>query len=151
VVLLTDGPTDLDQQQHQVLAAANVPVDDRRIAALESQDSRLSAITFVDGRRLERDGLLVEAPMRQRSQLAEQLGAAIVASPVAPDATDVDALHRTRMPTVFAAGDVCTKHPHVAGAVASGAEAAMIIVQSLLAADFGLPYPPGSTGLPRPA
>jgi thioredoxin reductase len=46
------------------------------------------------------------------------------------------------VPTVFAAGDVCTEQPHLAGAVAAGSQAAMIIVQSLLSDDFGLPYPP---------
>jgi hypothetical protein len=43
---------------------------------------------------------------------------------------------------VFAAGDVCTEQPHLAGAIAAGSQAAMIIVQSLLADEFGLPYPP---------
>jgi hypothetical protein len=43
---------------------------------------------------------------------------------------------------VFAAGDACTRQPHLAGAVAAGSQAGMIIVQSLLADEFGLPYPP---------
>jgi thioredoxin reductase len=55
----------------------------------------------------------------------------------------VDAIHRTNVGGVFAAGDVCTEQPHIAGAIASGSQAAMIIVQSLLADEFGLPFPPG--------
>ena len=46
------------------------------------------------------------------------------------------------MPTVFAAGDICAEHPHVAGAIAAGSNAAMIVAQSLFADEFGLPYPP---------
>ena len=54
----------------------------------------------------------------------------------------MDEIARTSTSGVFAAGDVCTEQPHIAGAIATGAQAAMIIVQSLLADDFGLPYPP---------
>ena len=54
----------------------------------------------------------------------------------------IDPLHRTDVPTVFAAGDLCTEQPSVAGAIAAGSQAAMVIVQSLLADEFGLPYPP---------
>ena len=57
-------------------------------------------------------------------------------------AISVDKIHRTEAGGVFAAGDVCTKEPHLAGAIAAGSQAAMIIVQSLLADEFGLPYPP---------
>lgn len=142
VVLLTDGPSDLDAEQAELLVAAKVPVDERRIAELISQDGRLTAVEFADGDRLPREGLLVQAPLQQRSPLAEQLGAASIVSPLAADAIEVDPLLRTTVPTVFAAGDVCTEQPHVAGAVAAGSQAAMIIVQSLLADDFGLPYPP---------
>lgn len=142
VVLLTDGAAQLSSQQRHLLASAGVPVDTRRIAALSGADGQLTDVVFADGDRLPRDGLLVEAPLRQRSKLAEQLGAVCTPGPVAADSLGVDALYRTSAPTVFAAGDVCTEQPHVAGAVAAGSQAAMIIVQSLLADEFGLPYPP---------
>ncbi|MFN3007983.1 NAD(P)/FAD-dependent oxidoreductase [Mycolicibacterium wolinskyi] len=142
VVLLTDGAPDLPDGERRRLAAAKVDIDERRIVELIGQDGELTAIAFADGSRLERDGLLVEAPLRQRSGLATQLGAACSAGPTAPDSLDVDALHRTTVHTVFAAGDPCTEQPYLAGAIAAGAEAAMIIVQSLLADEFSLPYPP---------
>lgn len=144
VVLLTDGAPDLDSEERQRLDKANVTVDDRRITELIGIDGELSAIAFADGSRLERDGLLVEAPLRQRSPLAEQLGATCTQGPMAPDSIGVDSLQRTAVATVFAAGDVCTEHPSLAGAIAAGSEAAMIVVQSLLADQFDLPYPPGA-------
>jgi thioredoxin reductase len=144
VVLLTDGAPDLDADDRERLEAAKVVVDERRVAELEGHDGQLTAIAFADGTRLERDGLLVEAPLRQRSRLAEQLGAACTDGPLAPDSIAVDSLHRASLPTVFAAGDACTEQPSVAGAIAAGSQAAMIIVQSLLADEFGLPYPPAS-------
>ncbi len=142
VVLLTDGPSRLDAEQLRLLEAAGMPVEDRRVVELVGQGGRLVEIAFADGTRMERDGLLVEAPLRQRSGLAEELGVTTTSGAVAPDVVRVDSLHRTDVPTVFAAGDVCTKLSHLADAAAAGGQAAMIVVQSLLACDLGLPYPP---------
>ncbi|WP_197381582.1 NAD(P)/FAD-dependent oxidoreductase [Mycolicibacterium mengxianglii] len=142
VVLLTDGPSGLDAEQVDLLTSAKVVVDERRITGLIGEDGQLAAVAFADGDRMPRQGLLVEAPLQQRSPLAEQLGAAGSAGPMSADAIGVDPLHRTNVPTVFAAGDNCTEQPSVAGAMAAGSQAAMIIVQSLLADEFGLPYPP---------
>jgi thioredoxin reductase len=119
-----------------------VTVDDRRVVELHGYGCDLTDIAFADGTRMARDGLLVEAPLRQRSLLAEQLGAMCSPGPVAPDGVAVDQIHRTNAGGVFAAGDVCTEQPHLAGAIAAGSQAAMMIVQSLLADEFGLPYPP---------
>jgi thioredoxin reductase len=142
VVVLTDGAAHLDEDDRRRLHAAQVRIDDRRIVELIGRDGQLTAIAFADGDRLHRDGLLVEAPLRQHSELAEQLGASCAPGPLAADALGVDALHRTTVPSVFAAGDVCTEQPSVAGAIAAGSQAAMIVVQSLLADEFDLPYPP---------
>lgn len=144
VVLLTDGPSDLSSGDRSLLDNAKVTIDERRIAELLGQDGQLTAIAFSDGTRLERDGLLVEAPLRQRSELASQLGAQCAAGELASDAIDVDEMHRTTVHSVFAAGDTCTEEPSVASAIAAGSQAAKIIVQSLFADEFGLPYPPGS-------
>ena len=142
VVLLTDGPSKLSATQARLLESAKVSIEERRIAALMSSGGALSAISFTDGDRLEREGLLVEAPLRQRSRLAEELGVSCTPGPVAADSLTVDDLHRTNVPTVFAAGDLCAEQPYLAGAIAAGSQTAMIVVQSLLADEFGLPYPP---------
>ena len=73
---------------------------------------------------------------------AEKLGATCTSGAMGPDAISVDEFFRTDVPLVFAAGDVCTEQPHVAGAIAAGSNSAMIVVQSLLAEELGLPYPP---------
>jgi thioredoxin reductase len=54
----------------------------------------------------------------------------------------VDVIHRTSVEGVFAAGDNCTDQPHLPSAVEHGAKAAMMVVQSLLSNQFGMPYPP---------
>ncbi len=144
VVLLTDGRSELAPDDERVLHAAGVRCDDRRVVELIAADGALAEIAFADGTTLAREGLLVEAPVRQRSPLAQQLGATCTPGPLGTEPLGIDEIHRTSMGGVFAAGDVCTEQPHIAGAITSGSQAAMIIVQSLLADEFGLPYPPGS-------
>jgi thioredoxin reductase len=143
VVLLTDGRKDLSATDSRALAAAGVPVEDRRVIELLSADGELSDVAFADGTRMPLQGLLVEAPVRQHSTLAAELGATCTPGPLGTEPLTVDTLYRTSAHGVFAAGDVCTQQPHIAGAIATGSQAAMIIVQSLLADEFGLPYPPG--------
>ncbi|OBA87103.1 pyridine nucleotide-disulfide oxidoreductase [Mycobacteriaceae bacterium 1482268.1] len=141
VVALTDGRSDLSPDDETALRSAGVTIDDRRVVELIGESGQLREIAFADGTRMARDGLLVEAPLQQRSPLAEQLGASCVSSPLG-QAIGIDEIHRTEAGGVFAAGDACTEQPHLAGAIASGSQAAMIAVQSLLAEEFGLPYPP---------
>jgi thioredoxin reductase len=144
VVLLTDGPAALGAADLERLSAAGVSVDERRVARLVARDGELSAIEFAGGATLERRGLLVPSPLHQRSPLAGQLGAGSAEpGPVAVDAVAVDALYRTSAPGVFAAGDVSARFQQVAAAIAAGSMAAAMIVQSLMADDYGLPFPPG--------
>jgi thioredoxin reductase len=108
VVVLTDGHADLSPAYVNALRSADVAIDDRSIVELIGHDGDLTEIAFADGTRMQRDGLLVEAPLRQRTPLAEQLGAACTPSPAAADAIGVDEIHRTDAGGVFAAGDACT-------------------------------------------
>jgi thioredoxin reductase len=142
VVLLTDGPAELDAGDRTRLAVAGVEVDECPVAELAARDGELEAVVFTDGSRLARRGLLVAGTLYQRSRLAEQLGTALAEpTPVAHDSLDVDAQWRTTVPGVFAAGDVSAQMPQVAGALAAGSQAAAAVVQSLLADDYGLAIP----------
>ena len=152
VMLLTDGTADLDAADRDRLTAAGVSVDERPVDGLVAQDGELAAVAFADGERLERRGLLVPAPMHQRSDLAEQLGAASAEpGPVVVDAVAVDARYGTSTAGVFAAGDLSVQMPQIAGAIAAGSMAAVMIVQSLTADDRGLPFPPAAPTAALPA
>jgi thioredoxin reductase len=142
VVVLTDGPAGLDAEQRAHLDAANVVVDERQIGEFVSESGELAAVEFTDGSRLPRRGVLVAATLSQRSTLAAQHGvSAAPAGPIALDAVEVDPLHRTSVPGVFAAGDLSAQMPQVAAAIAAGSLSAAAVVQSLLADDFALPVP----------
>jgi len=143
VALLTDRPSAIDAAGAGRLRAAAVAVDERRVVGLAAADGALAAVRFGDGGALPRAGLLVAAPLHQRSDLAAQLGVELARpGPAAAEALAVDALQRTTVPGVFAAGDVSAQMPQIAAAVAGGALAAAAVVQSLLAEDHGLPLPP---------
>jgi thioredoxin reductase len=134
IVVLTNGPAGF---------AADVRIDEREIAEFISEAGELVAVEFTDGDRLARRGVLVASSLRQRSNLAAQLGVATAPpGPVAEDAVEIDAFHRTSVPGVFAAGDVSAGMPQVAAAIATGSLSAAAVVQSLLAEDVGLPVPP---------
>jgi len=146
VTLLGDGPAELDPEDARRLRDAGVEVDERRVAGLEGPDGTLTAVRFADGDARPCQGLLVHATLRQRSALAERLGARPAApGPVAADALEVDARYETSVPGLSAAGDASTQMPSVAGAIATGHTAAAMIVQSLLAEAHG-PVPAAAGG-----
>jgi thioredoxin reductase len=133
VVLLTGGSGTLEAGQLARLNAAGIVVDDRQVRELSSKQGELDAVVFADGSRLPRRGLLVATTLHQRCGLAAQLGVTFVAGgPVSEDAIEVDALYRTSVAGVFAAGDVCTQMPAMAAAIGAGSGAAASVVASLL-------------------
>ena len=144
IVVLTDGPGELQDNDRARLTEAIITVDERRVAELASDNGELSAVVFADGTRLARRGVLVATTLHQRSALADQLGAeAAEPTPVAENPVAVDGFYRTAAPGVFAAGDLSAQMPQVAAAIASGSHAAAAVVQSLMADDHGLAVPEG--------
>lgn len=143
VVVVTNGPSGLDDDQYRALADAGVQVDERKIVEFASCGGALASIVFADGDELKREGALVASALRQRTDLSSQLGVRTAPpGPVVVDALVVDQFGRTSVPGVFAAGDVCAQMPQVASAIAAGSAAAAGIVQSLLHDQFGLPVMP---------
>lgn len=142
IMVLSNG-SPVSESERQQLSAAGIDVDTRTIAELSSRDGGLDEVVFDDGFRLPRRGVLVAATLHQRSALPAQLGLAMAPpGPVVADAVAIDAMHRTSVPGVFAAGDVSTQVPQVAAAaVAAGSLAASAVVQTLQAEDVGLAVP----------
>lgn len=143
VVVLTDGPAELDGEQRAKLEQAGVRLDERPIEGLIAEEGRLKAVAFTDGGTLERSGLLVGPRLGQRDKIAESLGVGVKEpTPMAADAIDADGFQRTTVPGVFAAGDLGGQMPQVAAAISGGSMAGAMVVQNLMADEFGLPGPP---------
>jgi thioredoxin reductase len=140
VTLLTNGPSDLAEDDRDRLAAAGVEIDERRVAAVHGAGDELSTIQFADGTERPCGGLLVPAPLHQRSDIAARLGLPFAPpTPVAADAVSVSPLGDTTVPGVFVAGDTAVGMPSVANAIAEGSNTAAAVVRSLLVEDHGLP------------
>ncbi|MDO9408729.1 NAD(P)/FAD-dependent oxidoreductase [Patulibacter sp.] len=133
VVLLTDGPAVLDDAERTALSRAGVRVDERPVAALDGVDGALRAVRFEDGGTLERDGIMVAAPLELRDGVAVGLGATLTGR----GTVDVDAFGRTTVPGLFAAGDVGAMAPQVAAAIAQGSMAAAMLNDAIVAAEHG--------------
>jgi thioredoxin reductase len=145
VVLLTDGPADLDVDERRQLQQAGVPVVERRVAGVRGHGGALEVVLFADGGELPRDGLLVAAPPRQRSSLASDLGAELTER----DTVDVDPFGQTTVPGLYAAGDVSSLMPQVASAIAEGSRAAAVINGDLVAERHGIePMIPRRNAIP---
>ncbi|MGD9571020.1 MAG: NAD(P)/FAD-dependent oxidoreductase [Thermoleophilia bacterium] len=132
LVLLTDGrePTPSDRER---LGPRGIGIETRRVTRLETApgpDGRpvLVAVLFDDGGRLPRDGVMVATAMVPNDALATALGAA--AEPV--KGVTVDAMRRTGVPGLYAAGDVAPHMPQVSTAIAAGAIAAAMVVRDAM-------------------
>jgi len=135
VTLYANGPAELEPDAAARLRAAGVAIDERPLAGLRGPGAELTHVVFADGGERPCGGLLVAVALHQRSRLAAQLGAsAAPPGPVAADALAVDALLRTDVPGLFAAGDLSTQRQSVANAIAAGSNAAAAVVQALTAA-----------------
>ncbi|HWT94937.1 MAG TPA: NAD(P)/FAD-dependent oxidoreductase, partial [Solirubrobacteraceae bacterium] len=134
VTLLTNGPTQLTDDERAQLDHAGVAVDEREVARLTGAAPRLDGVAFADGSARPLGGLLVPIALHQRSALADQLGATPAdGNPLAPAPVAVDAVQRTAAEGIVAAGDVTADMPSVSNAVAAGMRAAAAVVQSLAA------------------
>jgi thioredoxin reductase len=97
--------------------------------ALEHEDGRLRAVRTAGGLRVAAGAAWTHAPLEPRDDLPEQLGAERDehgSVRVAPDGA-------TTVPGVWAAGDLVTRAPSVAGAIATGHLAAARIAHAVIA------------------
>jgi thioredoxin reductase len=134
VTLLSDGPAGLDAEDADRLRAAGIAVDERPVAGLRGPGDTLTAVLFADGGERPCGGLLVPVTLHQRSELADQLGAARAEpGPLTADAIEVDAGFGSSVPGLSAAGDLIPQAQSVANAVAAGSTAAAMLVHGLMA------------------
>lgn len=132
VTLLVDGG-ELPAERRERLDRAGVGVEERSVADLAGSAEAPVPVRFEDGSELALDGLLVAVTLHQRSPLAARLGVEFAPWPLSEETIAVDDANQTSVPGVYAAGDVCTRAPSVAGAVAAGSFAATRIVHALIA------------------
>jgi thioredoxin reductase len=132
LVLCTDGPTDLSDEELEQLSQAAVEVRQDRVVRLEGRQGRLERIVFAEGEPLPRRALFVCAGQHQRSDLARKLGCRFTSKGAVATGT----CEATDVPGLYVAGDASREAQFVIVAAAEGAEAGMAINKALLKEDL---------------
>jgi thioredoxin reductase len=132
VVLCTDGPCGLSEEEAEGLSQAGIEVREDSVIRLEGRDGLLDRIIFAEGDPLPRRALFVCSGQHQRSQLAEQLGARLNSK----GTVDTGKCEATNVPGLYVAGDASKDVQFVVVAAAEGSEAGMAINKALLKEDL---------------
>ena len=132
LVLFTDGPSGLSDDDRQRIERNGVAVREERVARLDGADGRLEAVVLDGGLEVPRAGLFLRPGQELRSDLPHRLGCPLTAD----GRVAADAVGRTAVPGVFVAGDAGPAMQSVATAAASGTTAGAMLNHDLLAADF---------------
>jgi thioredoxin reductase len=139
LTVLTDGQ-DLDPGIRAQLDGAGVAVRPEPVKEL-NRSAAGATVSFAEGPDEEVGGIFVAAEFAQRAPFAEQLGLRMLAS----GAVEIDAMGRTSVPGVFAAGDMAhtaalpMPMASVLTAASSGLVAAASLDGELLARDHPAP------------
>jgi thioredoxin reductase len=133
LVLCTDGPSELDDEDRARLEGRRIPIREDRIARLDGDDGILQYVVFDNGERLARRALFLAIVQSQRSDLSVRLGCEL------DDRGTVRTgkYETTHMPGLYVAGDASRAVQWVIVAAAEGAEAAFAINTDLLKEDLG--------------
>jgi thioredoxin reductase len=129
VVLCTNGPAELSEEDRARLSARDISVRGEAIARLET-DAEGVRIVFTDGTSLVRHVVFIRPPTRQRSDLAAQLGC----NALEDGSIEVNDFGQTTVPGVYAAGDMA-RRPTMPFPAAGAIIAASVGAVAAVAAD----------------
>jgi thioredoxin reductase len=132
LVLVTDGPSELEDDQRDRLRAHGIVVEERRVSRLEGRDGRLERIVFLAGPPLARRAMFFTLGQSQHSELTVRLGCQFDDK----GTVRTGPYETTHVPGLFVAGDASRAVQWVVVAAAEGAEAAYAINQALLKEDL---------------
>ncbi len=123
VVLLSNGPHELTDEQLARVQALGVAVTETPVVGLDSADGRLGRVRLADGETLDRDALFFFVGWQLRTDLARTLGCALRDD----GSVIVDADQVTTVDRVYAAGNCAEPRALVPAAAGSGVTAAVAI------------------------
>ena len=141
LTILTDGGRP-DQETADLLARSGIPVETREITSFAEADDG-ATVVFADGQKLGVGGLFVATTWGQSAPFADNLGLVLLPS----GCIEVDAMGRTSLPGVYAAGDLAHTAalpgpiPSVLTAAAAGQVAAAALDRDLMLLDHDLALP----------
>ena len=132
IVLLTDGPSEIDADEIERLRRNGIAVHEDPVARLEGRDGVLERVVFANGEWIARRALFFTTGQEQRSALAVKLGCEFNEK----GTVSTGKYETTHLPGLYVAGDASRAVQWVVVAAAEGAEAAFSINQALLREDL---------------
>lgn len=132
VLLMTDGPAELDARDRERLERSGIAVREERIERLEGTDGQLARVVLATGEALPRQAVFFNIGETQRSDLAARLGCTFTPS---GDVWTSD-YEATSVPGVYVAGDAGRLVQLAIVAASEGALAAFAINSALLREDL---------------
>lgn len=132
LVLCTDGPADIDDDDRARLARNGVTIREERMTALEGREGILERILFDAGAPLPRRAMFFTAGQFQRSELAIRLGCEFNDK----GTVRTGKYESTHLSGLYVAGDASRAVQWVIVAAAEGAEAAFAINTDLIKEDL---------------
>lgn len=127
LVLVTNGPTTLTEEQIATLREHRIAVIDTPLASVEQERGVIRRLHFVDATTRELDALYLGLPIEQRSRIPAQLGCELTEA----GHLVVDPMQKTTVEGVFACGDNSSMVRSVANAVGTGSIAGAMINMEL--------------------
>jgi thioredoxin reductase len=132
LVLITDGPCDLDDGKRRRLERLGIAVREERVARLEGHDGILQRIVFADGSAVDRRAMFFTTGQYQQSALAIHLGCEFNEK----GTVHTGRYESTHLPGLFVCGDASRAVQWVIVAASEGAEAAFAINTDLIKEDL---------------
>jgi thioredoxin reductase len=132
LVLVTDGPCELDEQHHQRLERLGIAVREDRVQRLEGADGILRRIVFEAGEPLDRRAMFFTTGQYQQSELAKTLGCELNDK----GTVRTGRYESTHLQGLFVCGDASRAVQWVVVAASEGAEAAFAINTDLIKEDL---------------
>jgi thioredoxin reductase len=132
LVVCTGEAATFSAADRQLLLANQIQIIETPVERLEGKGEQLESIVFADGARLARRALYVRPKLTQHADLAAQLGCIVTDAGF----VQVDAMMRTSVAGIYAAGDMTTMFRQVLIAAAHGATAASALNLELSTEDF---------------
>lgn len=128
LTLFTNGPSTLATDKIAKVNARNIRIVEKEIRQFHHQSGKIEFIEFVDGTQHKLDALYARLSFEQHCKLPEELGCVLTEQ----GRIQVDAMNKTTIPGVFAAGDNTGSVRSVANAVGAGNAAGAFINHELI-------------------
>lgn len=137
LVVFTDGQDVFDEESRSLFGERGIEIEDEPITALNGSDGELESVSLADGRDIARHALFYVPPMRQHSELAEQLGLQVNQTGLVDATQSRRGFGFTSIEGLFVAGDASSgSPPSIPSAVGDGYAVGTTVNMELSKEDF---------------